>query len=367
MSCDDLWFARNKIFFDQGYCFKSSAGQAIFGSQCHPPFGRLTALEDQNVAAIRRIEFARRCPDGLSSGTAVAALRERLVGGMSASNPVLAPSQDITGSLLNSSSALVLSKEIGILSAQIDALTAVLEEQIQERKSSPGNYAITINETITVIEARLESYRRNLNSKKQVIGNYLTSIKPNDRELYISARKASEIYPRVPFYIPGTKETGEFWVEPLVSDTGNLRFSFKFIDRDSTIEKVRGQIDMNVADLNEVKQALFKLTEWSKTAHQQKVARIFEKRVVCFPLADCPADGERLDGKASTEIRFSVYEDGATGGRIQRNKGLFVEGYNFSIDSAMLLRAYIGHVLKEASREFTSGTQTKKDLDRLFK
>jgi hypothetical protein len=59
-------------------------------------------------------------------------------------------------------------------------------------------------------------------------------------------------------------------------------------------------------------------------------------------------------------------EDGSTAGRIQRNKGLFVEGYNVSIDSAMLLQAYLSHVIKEARLEFKSGTQDKKALDELF-
>jgi hypothetical protein len=84
-------------------------------------------------------------------------------------------------------------------------------------------------------------------------------------------------------------------------------------------------------------------------------------------LKDCPPDGERLDGKSSTEIRFTVYEDGSTAGRIQRNKGLFVEGYNVSIDSALMLQAYLNHVIKAAKLEFNSGTQTKKQLDEIFK
>jgi hypothetical protein len=79
-----------------------------------------------------------------------------------------------------------------------------------------------------------------------------------------------------------------------------------------------------------------------------------------------PPDGERIDGKSATEIRFNVYEDGSTAGRIQRDKGRFVEGYNVSIDSAMLLQAYLAHIIKEARLEFQSGTQDKKSLDQLF-
>ena len=124
---------------------------------------------------------------------------------------------------------------------------------------------------------------------------------------------------------------------------------------------------MTLAEMEDSQKALFKLHSWSATAHEQKIRKNYEKRVTCFPAAECPPDGERLDGKASTEVRFNIYEDGSTAGRIQRNKGRFIEGYNMSIDSAMLLQAYLNHVITEAKLEFRSGTQDKKSLDQLFK
>ena len=151
-----------------------------------------------------------------------------------------------------------------------------------------------------------------------------------------------------------------------MTDKGELRFEFKFIDNQAMVEKIRGQIDMNLAEIADAQKALFKLHNWSEVAHQQKLRKNYEKRVTCFPAAECPADGDRLDGKSSTEIRFNVYEDGSTAGRIQRNKGRFIEGYNVSIDSAMLLQAYLNHVIKEAKAEYQSGTQDKKALDQLF-
>ncbi len=61
-----------------------------------------------------------------------------------------------------------------------------------------------------------------------------------------------------------------------------------------------------------------------------------------------------------------IYEDGSTGGRLQQNKGAFQEGVNFSIDSALLLQAYLAHVIKEAKLEFESGTRTQQQLDDMF-
>ena len=80
-----------------------------------------------------------------------------------------------------------------------------------------------------------------------------------------------------------------------------------------------------------------------------------------------PPDGETVAGKSSTELRFNIYEDGSTAGRIQRNKGCYVEGYNMSIDSALLLQAYIAHVISEAKLDFRQGTQTKDDLNKMFR
>jgi hypothetical protein len=93
----------------------------------------------------------------------------------------------------------------------------------------------------------------------------------------------------------------------------------------------------------------------------------WQQRLVHIPsVGPSPLDGECVDGKASTEIRFNVYEDGATAGSIQRDKGRFVEGHNVSIETAMLLQAYLAHVIRQARMEFASGVQDKKSLDQLF-
>jgi hypothetical protein len=48
------------------------------------------------------------------------------------------------------------------------------------------------------------------------------------------------------------------------------------------------------------------------------------------------------------------------------SSGRFVENYNVSIESAMLLQAYLAHVIKIATTKFDSGAQDKKSLDQLF-
>jgi hypothetical protein len=70
---------------------------------------------------------------------------------------------------------------------------------------------------------------------------------------------------------------------------------------------------------------------------------------------------------ASTEIDFKVYEDGSTAGRIQRNKGLFEDGYNISIESALMLQAYMSHILTEGKTDFQAGSRTDEQMKDLFK
>lgn len=257
-------------------------------------------------------------------------------------------------------------QRIVTLKVQIIMLTKVLNEQMELQKNAPPELQISVESAIQAIKERMEKLRAEYSAVSGLARNYLTPITPDDQSLYDTARKASEIYPKIPYYIPGTAETGEFWVEPKVSEQGELRFQFKFIDRDASVEQVRETIDMSLPEAEDTQKALFKLKSWSDVAHENKLRQNYEKRVTCFPTDSCLADGEHVDGKSSTEVLFSVYEDGATAGRIQKNKGKFVEGFNFSIESAMLLQAYLGYVINEAETEYNSGIQDQHSLDKLF-
>ncbi len=262
--------------------------------------------------------------------------------------------------------AAAVNKRIADLEAQIAVLGKVLSEQTELQKAAPADSRDSVDKAVEAVSAQLEKLKGEYSATNSSFGVYLTSVTPDDRDLYLTARKASEIYPKIPYYIPGTNETGEFWVEPSVSDRGELRFGFKFVDAVASVESVRETIDMSLPEIEDAQKALFKLQAWSEIAHQQKLRKNYEKRVTCFPVSDCPPDGERMGGKASTEITFNVYEDGSMSGSIQRDKGQFVENYNVSIESAMLLQAYLAHVIKIATTEFDSGAQDKKSLDQLF-
>jgi hypothetical protein len=258
-----------------------------------------------------------------------------------------------------------LDRDAADLQGQIALLSKVIDDQ-RALKSSGREAFVAVDRTVAAIERRLAKLRGDHSEKMKERSKYQTNVRPIDQDLHITARKASEIYPKVPYYIPGIKEVGEFWVEPQVSDEGRLLFKFRFIDTSSQDERTRASIEMKPSELERTQRALLKLHEWSEIAHEMKIRRDFQKRLDCFPLDSCPAEGEKLDGKASTEILFEVNEDGSTNGRIQRNKGRFEEGYNVSVESALMLQAYLRYVLKEGRQEHEAGTQTKDDLNKLF-
>ena len=264
-----------------------------------------------------------------------------------------------------SSSVVVLTNEIASLKGEIVLLDLILAQQ---KKFLVTDVTGVFQETVGVIEDRVAEIRSLLREKGKRLPNYVTPIKPDDGELYITARKASETYTKVPYYIPGTKETGDFWIEPTVTDQGKLLFRFKFVDvNSSAAEKVRAVIDMNNEDLERVQKSLIKVGANSKLAHEKKIRRKLDVRIDCFPASECPEEGKKIDGKSSTEILFSINEDASTSGRIQRNKGRFEEGYNFSVRSGLLLQAYINYVLTEGKFEFEAGSASTEDLKNLFR
>jgi hypothetical protein len=64
MNCGQLWHARNAIYAAKGHCFKTQRGQAVFGKNCFPPYGKLTSGEQNRVATIKQWEVHNSCGSG---------------------------------------------------------------------------------------------------------------------------------------------------------------------------------------------------------------------------------------------------------------------------------------------------------------
>jgi hypothetical protein len=61
LSCGQLWYERNAIFAQYGYCFKTSQAINAFGRGCFPPYGRLPPSAQARVDAITSWERRRGC------------------------------------------------------------------------------------------------------------------------------------------------------------------------------------------------------------------------------------------------------------------------------------------------------------------
>ncbi|MEZ5850260.1 MAG: YARHG domain-containing protein [Hyphomicrobiaceae bacterium] len=61
LSCGQLWYQRNAIFAQYGYCFKTPQARAAFGPRCYPPYGQLPPHAQRQVNAIVYWEQRKGC------------------------------------------------------------------------------------------------------------------------------------------------------------------------------------------------------------------------------------------------------------------------------------------------------------------
>lgn len=60
--CSQLWYERNLIFHNNGYCFQTARAKAVFNtSQCTGRSPNLSAAEQREVARIQSLERANGC------------------------------------------------------------------------------------------------------------------------------------------------------------------------------------------------------------------------------------------------------------------------------------------------------------------
>ncbi len=263
----------------------------------------------------------------------------------------------------NSSTTVVVFDEN--LQTKYDLLLNQLKllEQIQKHIALKATDESSARKLATV-DQRLNELRSLIQTVEiETEGEYGTPIRPTNANLGVTAAKASEVFPRVPYYVPGTEEIGELWIKPHVTNEGILMYDFNFVAAQSDFDKIKETIEMTSENVRSVSEALVKVTEWSDKALSQGLRRHYEKSAICFPMAMC---GKTEAGNNSAEVIFVVYEDGSTAARLQENKGKFRSGYNVSIESGLLLAAYMDYMAEIGEKEFEANTMTDTDLDALF-
>ena len=254
-----------------------------------------------------------------------------------------------------------LKQKLDIVNQQLSLLREVLRVQ-QRDQGQPNPFK---QAKINALEARIsaiEGLQSKVISEAEVV--YNVTLSPADSRQGMTASKAAHIFPKIPYYIPGTEEIGEMWVAPHVTDAGLLIYDFNFMSTGAEYENIRETVSMQSIEMDEIMFGIEKIHGWSDIAHEKGVRRRHEKIATCFPESMC---SDKRVGNSSTEMVFMLYEDGSTAAKMQRNKGKFVSGYNFSIDSALLLSSYLDYMKKEGEAEYSVGTMTDADLDTMFK
>ena len=192
---------------------------------------------------------------------------------------------------------------------------------------------------------------------------FSTPIRPTNEKLNRTSFRASQTFPKIPFYIPGSREIGEMLTIPRVTEDGFLVYRLDFLDPTSTYEKVRDTISIPHENIDGLIDAFLKIDKWTETAQENNVTRNLSKTALCIPEGKCQ---RKRQGVVSTEILFQIYENGSTAGRIQRNRGTFVNGYNLSVESSLLMAAYLTYMRDIGIKEFNLGNMTDDDVRDLF-
>ena len=192
---------------------------------------------------------------------------------------------------------------------------------------------------------------------------YLTNIYPEMTEWRTSGFKLTEVFPRVPFFVRGTKEIGETFLRPFVTDIGALVYQLDFIDPDAQSISLRDSFTISTEHVGDFLEALHTTQRWADIARERGLARAYEKSAICFPEVDCAS---KVQGNTSVEVVFVLDQNGFSNIRLVRNKGSFSEDYSFSMESGLLLACYIEYMVQVGESEFLAGSISDEELDDLF-
>ena len=419
LSEETLWEARNEILARHGYAFDTQRAIGYFSAKRYwsptTKNVRLSAVEKDNIDLIKAFEIAAKGPVGQTlvgrevvtvgldaTGDGFLALRTgpstsfpqvgRLLQGDRATvkaikgawlrvkywggegwaySKWLAPASslsvttDLTVKIISENRA-PSDDEVASLKQQVEAMSQQIQELTGAVQLDGSNVGIPSAARIDAKGAseRLAQLQVRRQDANALLGRYATPIHPENGNTKPDARQSSEAFQKVPYFIPGTITVGEVWVEPLVTDEGELRFVWNFVDPQAEYKKVALTVSMESSELEKASAAFGQIIGWSETARKNGIKKTFEKEAFCFPAAVC---NETNPSRPRTSIVFRIGDDGSTSSVVKRSQGSFDRFYGFSIESTLLMQAYFARVLEQSSQEFRASTATKEELDDLFK
>ena len=107
-------------------------------------------------------------------------------------------------------------KKLDQIQASLNMYEAISKVVKRQRPDVKSRFLIAIKKEVKKLNAEKQSLQQ------EYLNQYSTPITPTNQKLNISSFKASETFPKVPFYVPGTNEIGEMITIPRVTDEGKL-------------------------------------------------------------------------------------------------------------------------------------------------
>ena len=182
---------------------------------------------------------------------------------------------------------------------------------------------------------------------------------------------------KIQYYVPGSEEIGEMWIDWFIDDEKGPMMRLHFMDPTHKYENESHKIDISLepiesvcnTDINiktdettspscEIVKDLLIANKWATIAKKQEMKRRYKKRVSFI-------QGNE-NSKKSLGINFQVYENGGMTAQLEELNHGYPKRFNFTFAQALELARYIENTRKKAHKKWMNKTRTKEDLDALF-
>lgn len=182
---------------------------------------------------------------------------------------------------------------------------------------------------------------------------------------------------KIQWYVPGSEEIGEMFVEWFIDDEKGPMMKMTFIDprhqyrNEQHVIKIslspitsQCNTDLNVkSDENtspscKIVKDLLRTDKWGKKAKKKGIKKQYTKKVSYIT-------GDK-DSRLSLSVNFKIYEDGGMATQIEEMKHGYPNQFNFTLANALELANYIENTRAKAHTKWMNRTMKKEDIDALF-
>ena len=182
---------------------------------------------------------------------------------------------------------------------------------------------------------------------------------------------------KIQYYVPGSTEIGEMWVDWKVDENRGPVLKLNFIDPKHkydikaevipvSLQPVTEACDKNIKNppletaspACKLVRALLIADNWGKIAQKKGLRRQFSKLVSYI-------EGDK-DSRIASSVHFNLYENGAVSAQIEYRKFGYPKKFNFSMANALELARYIEDMRVDAAKGIVAGTMSEKELDNVF-